>query len=88
MVLLVIKVAPALLADDTVVAKPAPTTPLTTLLFGEICAEILPAGNGFAMPPGLVNKTLGQGQNGGRSTRGGVQAINSFPPPPGPEFAR
>jgi acyl-CoA reductase-like NAD-dependent aldehyde dehydrogenase len=27
-----------------VVAKPAPTTPLTTLLFGEICGDILPAG--------------------------------------------
>jgi acyl-CoA reductase-like NAD-dependent aldehyde dehydrogenase len=37
-------VAPALLAGDTVVAKPAPTTPLTTLLFGEICGDILPAG--------------------------------------------
>src|SRR6185295_14080075 len=44
MLLLVIKVAPALLAGDTLVAKPAPTTPLTTLLFGEICGEILPAG--------------------------------------------
>jgi acyl-CoA reductase-like NAD-dependent aldehyde dehydrogenase len=44
MVLLVIKVAPALLAGDTVVAKPAPTTPLTTLQFGEICGEFLPEG--------------------------------------------
>ena len=44
MLLLVIKVAPALLAGNTLVAKPAPTTPLTTLQFGEICAEILPAG--------------------------------------------
>jgi acyl-CoA reductase-like NAD-dependent aldehyde dehydrogenase len=42
--LLVIKVAPALLAGNTVVAKPAPTTPLTTLRFGELCARILPAG--------------------------------------------
>lgn len=44
MLLLVIKVAPALLAGDTVVAKPAPTTPLTALRFGEICGEIFPAG--------------------------------------------
>jgi acyl-CoA reductase-like NAD-dependent aldehyde dehydrogenase len=44
MVLLVIKVAPSLLAGDTVVAKPAPTTPLTTLRFGEICGELLPEG--------------------------------------------
>lgn len=42
--LLVIKVAPALLAGDTMVAKPAPTTPLTTLVFGEICSKIVPAG--------------------------------------------
>jgi acyl-CoA reductase-like NAD-dependent aldehyde dehydrogenase len=42
--LLVIKVAPALLAGNTIVAKPAPTTPLTTLRFGELCARILPAG--------------------------------------------
>jgi acyl-CoA reductase-like NAD-dependent aldehyde dehydrogenase len=42
--LLMMKVAPALLAGNTVVAKPAPTTPLTTLLFGELCADILPSG--------------------------------------------
>lgn len=34
----------ALLAGNTVVVKPAPTTPLTTLKLGEIMAEILPAG--------------------------------------------
>lgn len=34
----------ALLAGNTIVVKPAPTTPLTTLLFGELCAEIFPAG--------------------------------------------
>ena len=44
LILLMIKVAPALLAGNTVVSKPAPTTPLTTLLFAELCAEILPAG--------------------------------------------
>jgi len=44
MLLLIIKIAPALLAGNTVVAKPAPTTPLTTLKFGELCARILPAG--------------------------------------------
>jgi acyl-CoA reductase-like NAD-dependent aldehyde dehydrogenase len=43
-ILLMVKVAPALLAGNTVVAKPAPTTPLTTLRFGELCARILPAG--------------------------------------------
>src|SRR6202050_4595190 len=44
LILLMIKVAPALLAGNTVVAKPAPTTPLTTLLFGEVCADLLPRG--------------------------------------------
>jgi acyl-CoA reductase-like NAD-dependent aldehyde dehydrogenase len=42
--LLMVKLAPALLAGNTVVAKPAPTTPLSTLLFGELCAQLLPAG--------------------------------------------
>jgi acyl-CoA reductase-like NAD-dependent aldehyde dehydrogenase len=44
MLLLAIKVAPALLAGNTLIAKPAPTTPLTTLRFGEIVSEVLPAG--------------------------------------------
>jgi acyl-CoA reductase-like NAD-dependent aldehyde dehydrogenase len=44
MLLLIIKVAPALLAGDTLVAKPAPTTPLTSLRFAELCGDILPAG--------------------------------------------
>jgi len=44
MILLMIKLAPALAAGNTVVAKPAPTTPLTTLKFGELAASILPPG--------------------------------------------
>jgi acyl-CoA reductase-like NAD-dependent aldehyde dehydrogenase len=44
MTLLIFKFAPALLAGNTLVAKPAATTPLTTLLFGELCSGILPAG--------------------------------------------
>lgn len=43
-ILLMNKVGPALVAGNTMVVKPAPTTPLTTLLFGELCCEILPAG--------------------------------------------
>src|SRR4029077_6144685 len=39
-----------------VVAKPAPTTPLTTLKFGEICARIL--------PPGVVNIIVDQTELG------------------------
>lgn len=38
------KIAPALAAGNTVVVKTAPTTPLTTLRFGELVAEIVPAG--------------------------------------------
>ena len=38
------KIGPALATGNTVVLKPAETTPLTTLLFAEWCGEILPAG--------------------------------------------
>ncbi|HXI77480.1 MAG TPA: aldehyde dehydrogenase family protein, partial [Steroidobacteraceae bacterium] len=61
LILLMIKVAPALLAGNTVVAKPAPTTPLTTLLFGELCAEIL--------PPGVFNVIVDQNDLGGYLTQ-------------------
>ena len=44
LILLMTKVAPALLAGNTVVAKPAATTPLSTLRLGELCAQIFPAG--------------------------------------------
>ncbi|AJP71378.1 aldehyde dehydrogenase family protein [Sphingomonas hengshuiensis] len=43
-ILVMNKLGPALVTGNTMVLKPAPTTPLTTLLFGEICAEVLPAG--------------------------------------------
>jgi acyl-CoA reductase-like NAD-dependent aldehyde dehydrogenase len=38
------KIAPALLAGNSVVAKPAATTPLAALKLGELCADILPPG--------------------------------------------
>lgn len=44
LLLLMNKLAPALLAGNTMVAKPAPTTPLTSLLFGALANDILPAG--------------------------------------------
>lgn len=47
LLLLANKIGPALVAGNTMVCKPAPTTPLTTLLLGELCREIL--------PPGVVN---------------------------------
>ena len=61
LILLMIKVAPALLAGNTVVAKPAPTTPLTTLLFGELCAQLL--------PPGVFNVIVDQNDLGGLLTQ-------------------
>ncbi len=38
------KIGPALAAGCTIVLKPAPTTPATTLLLGELAAEFLPKG--------------------------------------------
>jgi acyl-CoA reductase-like NAD-dependent aldehyde dehydrogenase len=59
-ILLMNKLGPALLTGNTVVAKPAPTTPLTSLLFGEICADIL--------PPGVVNIVCDQNDLGANLT--------------------
>ncbi len=42
------KIAPALAAGNTVVLKPASTTPLTALLFAEVCRQA-------DLPPGVVN---------------------------------
>jgi acyl-CoA reductase-like NAD-dependent aldehyde dehydrogenase len=50
------KLAPALAAGNTVVLKPAETTPMSALLLGEICAEVL--------PPGVVNVVCGDRDTG------------------------
>ena len=42
------KIAPALACGNTVVLKPAETTPLSALLFAEICQQA-------DLPPGVVN---------------------------------
>jgi acyl-CoA reductase-like NAD-dependent aldehyde dehydrogenase len=42
--LMVMKTGPALITGNTIVAKPAPTTPLTSLLFAEMVADMLPPG--------------------------------------------
>lgn len=44
MILAMFKVAPGLLAGNTMVLKPSPFTPLCTLKFAELANEILPAG--------------------------------------------
>lgn len=38
------KIAPALLAGNTIIVKPSPFTPLTTLKLGELLRDLLPAG--------------------------------------------
>lgn len=44
LILMMNKVGPALITGNTMIVKPAPTTPLTTLLFAELAKDILPAG--------------------------------------------
>jgi aldehyde dehydrogenase (NAD+) len=51
------KIAPALACGNTVVLKPAETTPLTALRFAEICAQA-------GLPPGVVNIVTGDGTTG------------------------
>lgn len=51
------KIAPALACGNTVVLKPAETTPLTALLFAEICQQA-------DLPPGVVNIVTGAGETG------------------------
>jgi acyl-CoA reductase-like NAD-dependent aldehyde dehydrogenase len=51
------KIAPALAAGNTVVLKPAETTPLTALLFAEVCQQA-------DLPAGVVNIITGAGETG------------------------
>jgi acyl-CoA reductase-like NAD-dependent aldehyde dehydrogenase len=44
LLMLALKMAPALLAGNTLIAKPAPTTPLATLRLGEMLAGMVPPG--------------------------------------------
>jgi aldehyde dehydrogenase (NAD+) len=56
------KIAPALSAGNTVVLKPAETTPLTALHFAEICEQV-------ELPPGVVNIITGAGATGAALVR-------------------
>ena len=56
------KVAPALATGNTVVLKPAETTPLTALLFADICRQA-------ELPPGVVNIVTGAGETGAALVR-------------------
>ncbi|MGH3679676.1 MAG: aldehyde dehydrogenase family protein, partial [Natronosporangium sp.] len=51
------KIAPALACGNTVVLKPAETTPLSALAFAEICQQA-------DLPPGVVNIVTGAGDTG------------------------
>ncbi|MEZ4597892.1 MAG: aldehyde dehydrogenase family protein, partial [Chloroflexota bacterium] len=51
------KIAPALAAGNTVVLKPASATPLSALLFADVCRQA-------ELPPGVVNIVTGPGEIG------------------------
>ena len=62
MLMLAWKVAPALAAGNTVVLKPAHTTPLTALLFCDVLRQA-------EVPPGVVNIVTGDGRAGASLVR-------------------
>ncbi len=63
------KIAPALACGNTVVLKPAETTPLTALVFAEICQQA-------ELPPGVVNIVTGAGDTGRHLVEhGGVDKV-------------
>jgi len=51
------KIAPALAAGNTVVLKPASSTPLSAMLFADVCRQA-------DLPPGVVNIITGPGEIG------------------------
>jgi acyl-CoA reductase-like NAD-dependent aldehyde dehydrogenase len=60
LILMAFKVPAALLAGNTMVVKPAPTTPLSTLKFAELIKDIL--------PPGVLNVIADSGDLGAALT--------------------
>ncbi|WP_257544229.1 aldehyde dehydrogenase family protein [Sphingopyxis sp. DBS4] len=54
------KIGPAVIAGNTIVLKPAPTTPVTALMLGELCQTIF--------PPGVVNIIVDANDLGGYLT--------------------
>jgi aldehyde dehydrogenase (NAD+) len=57
LLMLIWKIAPALACGNTVVIKPAETTPLSAMLFAELCQQA-------ELPPGVVNIVTGAGETG------------------------
>jgi aldehyde dehydrogenase (NAD+) len=62
------KVAPALAAGNTVVLKPAETTPLSALLFCDVLRQA-------ELPPGVVNIVTGDGRTGAAIVKSDVDKI-------------
>jgi aldehyde dehydrogenase (NAD+) len=56
------KIAPALACGNTVVLKPAETTPLSAMIFADICRQA-------ELPPGVVNIVTGDGTTGAHLVR-------------------
>ena len=64
------KIAPALLAGNTIVLKPSPYTPITTLMLGEILRDIV--------PPGVLNVISGGDELGSWMTSHPIPRKISF----------
>ncbi|SHH32220.1 aldehyde dehydrogenase (NAD+) [Cognatiyoonia sediminum] len=62
------KIAPALAMGNSVVLKPAEYTPLTAMVFAEICTEA-------GVPPGVVNIVTGDGSTGAALVNSDVDKI-------------
>ena len=62
------KVAPALAAGNTVVLKPAETTPLSALLFCDVLRQA-------ELPPGVVNIVTGDGRAGAALVKSDVDKV-------------
>ena len=62
------KIAPALAAGNTVVLKPAETTPLSALLFCDVLRQA-------ELPPGVVNIVTGDGRTGAALVKSDVDKI-------------
>jgi len=62
------KIAPALAAGNTVVLKPAETTPLSALLFCDVLRQA-------ELPPGVVNIITGDGRTGAALVKAEVDKI-------------
>lgn len=65
------KIAPAIAAGNTVVAKPSEVTPMTAFLLGEICSEA-------GLPKGVLNIVHGKGPSAGQAIveHSGIKAIS------------